>query len=98
MNIKFTFLAARTSALLIGLETFILPSEVKASNFGDLPSVLPIFWLAVIASVVVAFWKARDATKQESEGRSSVGTFLGIVFAGLFASLILLVILFLFTF
>lgn len=78
------------------LPILLFPNIVFASNFGNLPSVIPIFFIGFLISIGVAIAKA---TSPENKYKGfNFGPFFGYFFLGTFISLIVTIILFSFTF
>ena len=84
--------------LVFSLFFLLLSSNSFASNFGDLPSVLPIFWLGVIVSFLIAFFKAKEKKEEIQDQSFRGGVFCVYLFGGLGISFVLLIILFSATF
>lgn len=89
--------AKRWVVFLIGLWISIVPEIVFASNFGDLPRVLPAFWLALIASFVIAAIKSMKPTESSAQKRFSIGTYFLYQIIGIILSFVLIIVLWLFT-
>ncbi|MEQ8207604.1 MAG: hypothetical protein RIA65_15630 [Woeseia sp.] len=75
-----------------------VPASASASNFGDLPSVLPVFGVGLCVSLVVAIIKARVPATDQSAARFSIGRLLGVFALGAFVSFLILIALFMTTF
>lgn len=68
-----------------------------ASNFGDLPKVLPFFWLALFSAVFVAAAKASTKDAETEKTHFNVGIFLLYLIAGGFLSCVFIILLWLAT-
>lgn len=68
-----------------------------ASNFGDLPRVLPFFWLALFAAVLFAASKASTKDGETQKTHFNVGIFLLYLIVGGFLSCVLIIVLWLAT-
>ncbi|WP_430461025.1 hypothetical protein ACQUQU_17630 [Thalassolituus sp. LLYu03] len=84
----------------------LCPGVALASNFGDLPAVLPVFWLALIVSFFIAVSKASapatertdtDADAAPKKPGFDIGAFVLYQLLGVVLSVVLLVILWIFT-
>ncbi|ANO52039.1 hypothetical protein BA177_13265 [Woeseia oceani] len=75
-----------------------LPASASASNFGDLPSVLPVFWVGLCVSLVVAVIKSQVPATEQRAARFSVGRLLAVFAIGAFISFLILVASFVATF
>lgn len=72
-------------------------SSAFASNFGDLPAVLPVFFLGLAFSFAWAIWSADKAKSQDESSGFRWGVFFGVLVVGSLFSLVLLVAAFLLT-
>lgn len=81
--------------LLIAI--LLIPDTVWASNFGDLPSVLPFFWSAIIISFFVALAKSFVQVEGQSSKQFRPARFIGYLILGVVCSFVLIVVLWLST-
>jgi hypothetical protein len=73
-------------------------SPVLASNFGDLPKVLPVFWIGLFVSIIMAAGKASQQNTETGKTRFDIVMFLLYLLLGTFCSGVLLAILWVFSF
>lgn len=94
--------ASRVPAVACRLFSYVfcaaVPASASASDFGDLPSVLPVFWVGLCVSLVVAIIKAQVPAMEQRAARFSVGRLLGVFVFGAFVSFLILIALFMTTF
>lgn len=81
-----------------GICLCVLVMPVLASNFGDLPRVLPFFWLALFGSCLFAVSKASQADAQTGKRHFDVVIFLLWLLLGAFLSGVLLAVLWVLSF
>ena len=72
-------------------------NSALASDFGDLPRVLPVFWLAVVVSFFIAWAKSMQPAEDDNRKRFSPGLFVLYLILGLLGSCVLTVVLWMFT-
>jgi len=80
---------------LIGLFSLLFSSIVLASNFGDLPSVLPFFGLALVISFFVAIAKAMKSVEGSKDKKFHFFTYFLYQVFGIVLSFVLIVVLWL---
>lgn len=83
--------------LYVGLLVLFTPVMALASNFGDLPSVLPVFWIGIIISIFVAIAKAMKPVEDSEERQFRISAYLLYQFLGVVLSFFLTVALWLST-
>jgi len=83
--------------IYVGLLFLFTPVMALGSNFGDLPSVLPVFWIAIIISIFVAIAKAMKPVENSEERKFRISTYLQYQFLGVVLSFFLTVALWLST-
>ncbi|TVZ41831.1 hypothetical protein P886_1181 [Alteromonadaceae bacterium 2753L.S.0a.02] len=74
-----------------------LPKIAFASNFGDLPSVLPFFWLAIVISIFWAVAKAMKPVENSDKKKFEFAAYFLYQTLGIVLSFILIVVLWLIT-
>jgi hypothetical protein len=87
----------KLSSFSLAVSLGLISNVVLASNFGDLPAVLPFFGLSLLVSFFVALAKSLVAIEGSSKRQFRPGRFFGFIALGFVAGFVLIVILWGFT-
>ncbi len=82
---------------LYGLILLFIPCQAYASNFGDLPRVLPVLYIGLVASLFVALYKAMEHGERGELSKFNILIFMGTLSIGVLISFLLTAIMWLFT-
>ncbi len=82
---------------LFRLILLFLPYQVYASSFGDLPRVLPVLYIGLVASLFVALYKAMEHGERGELSKFNILMFMGTLAIGALISCLLTAIMWLFT-